>query len=139
MNVLTKSGARTLLEQAFASLLDPSEPVENLSRFYAETCVQDIDGEAIDYPAFLTHARAIKRSIRTARVNFDELLIEGSKVAAIYSVESESPNGERRKLKVIAFVTFEGTRIASLTELTRPIDGNDSTGRRPARIAADPQ
>jgi ketosteroid isomerase-like protein len=118
---LTKDKARPLLDAAFASLLDPHEPVENLSRHYAETCVQEVDGVRMGYGEFLGHARALKQAIRSGRVTFDALVVEDPTVAAMYVVETHTISGETARLKVIAFITIEGGRIASLTELTHPV------------------
>jgi hypothetical protein len=71
MTGLTNDEARALLGEAFADLLDPSKDVETLSRYFSPTCVQEVDGEVMDYGRFLDHARAIKRSIRLARVTFE--------------------------------------------------------------------
>jgi len=121
VTALTKAGARSLLDAAFASLLDPHEPVENLSRHYSETCVQEIDGVRMDYAEFLGHARALKQSLRSARVSFEALIVEDPAVAAMYLVETQTMNGDNAKLKIIAFITIEDGRIAALTELTHPM------------------
>jgi hypothetical protein len=118
---LTKDQAHALLDAAFASLLDPLEPVEHLSRHYAETCVQEVDGVRMDYGEFIGHARALKQSIRSGRLAFDALVVEDPTVAAMYVVETRTIGGETAKLRVIAFITIEGGRIASLIELTRPL------------------
>ena len=121
MAALTKDRARALLDAAFASLLDPHEPVESLSRHYAETCVQEVDGVRMGYAEFLGHARALKQSICSGRVTFEALVVDDPTVAAIYVVETRTIAGEPARLKVIAFITIESGRIASLTELTHPV------------------
>ena len=121
MGELTKAEAREFLAAAFANLLDPQQPVESLLRHYAETCTQEIDGARIDFSQFLDHARALKRSIRSGRVTFEEFIVEGERIAAVYVVETESIHGGSAKLKVIAFITIADGRIASLTELTHPM------------------
>jgi hypothetical protein len=84
MTGLTNDEARALLGEAFANLVDPSEDVETLSRYFSPTCVQEIDGEVMDYSQFLDHARAIKRSIRSARVTFEALIVEAATIADIW-------------------------------------------------------
>jgi hypothetical protein len=123
MSDLTNEQARALLSAAFANLLDPEQDVEALSRFFSESCVQDVDGVRMDYPQFLEHAREIKRSIRSARVTFDALIVEGSTIADIHTVEMERTNGTRTRLKVIAFNTVLHGRIVNVDELTRLMDG----------------
>jgi ketosteroid isomerase-like protein len=115
---LTHDDALRLMEAAFASLIDRQEPVEALSRFYAQDCVQEVDGEWMAYPQFLDHARRIKASIRSAQVRFEALAVDGAAIAAIYRVESLSQNGEAGTLKVIAFLTVADGKIASVKELT---------------------
>jgi ketosteroid isomerase-like protein len=120
MTGLTNDQARTLLSEAFANLLDPNESVETLS---SAACVQEVDGERMDYAQFLDHARGIKRSIRWARVTFEALIVEGSTVADIHVVESGRTDGARTKLKVIAFNTVDQGKIVRVNELTRLIRG----------------
>jgi hypothetical protein len=116
---LANDQARALLSNAFANLLDPGEDVEALSRYFSPTCVQEVDGERMDYGQFLDHARAIKRSIRSARVSFEALIVQGSTIADIHIVESERTDGARKRVKVIAFNTIDQGRIVSVNELTR--------------------
>jgi len=54
-------------------------------------------------------------------VTFQALVVEDPTVAAMYVVETQAMSGENAKLKVIAFIAIERGRIASLTELTRPL------------------
>jgi ketosteroid isomerase-like protein len=121
MTGLTNDQARALLSEAFANLLDPSEDVETLGRYFSQACVQEVDGEVMDYGQFLDHARTIKRSIRAARVTFEALIVEGSTVADIHIVESERTDGARTRLKVIAFNTIDQGKIVRVDELTRVI------------------
>jgi ketosteroid isomerase-like protein len=123
MTGLTNDQARTLPSEAFANLLDPNESVETLSRYFSAACVQEVDGERMDYAQFLDHARGIKRSIRWARVTFEALIVEGSTVADIHVVESGRTDGARTKLKVIAFNTVDQGKIVRVNELTRLIRG----------------
>ena len=45
MPELSKKEARTLIEGAVASLLDPKQNAESLSRYFAPDYVQDVDGK----------------------------------------------------------------------------------------------
>ncbi len=119
MTGLSNDQARTLLSEAFANLLDPSEDVETLGRYFSPACVQEVDGEVMGYGQFLDHARAIKRSIRSARATFAALIVEGSTVADIHIVESERIDGSKTRLKVIAFNTIDQGKIVRVEELTR--------------------
>jgi hypothetical protein len=123
MTDLTNDQARALLSDAFANLLDPGEDAETLSRYFSPACIQEVDGERMDYGQFLDHARAIKRSIRSARVTFEGLIVQGSTIADIHIVESESTDGASRRLKVIAFNTVDQGRIVRVNELTRVLQG----------------
>jgi ketosteroid isomerase-like protein len=123
MTGLDNDQARALLSEAFANLLDPGEDVETLSRYFSPACVQDVDGERMDYARFLDHARAIKRAIRSARVTFEALIVEGSTIADIHIVESERTDGARTRLKVIAFNTVDQGKIVRVDELTRLMQG----------------
>ena len=112
---ISRDEARRLMEAAFASLIDPTEPLSALSSFYAANCVQQIDGERMDYAQFLEHAQQIKASTRSAKVRFQALITEDSTSAAIYTVASVSQKGEAASLEVIAFLTVADGKI----ELTR--------------------
>jgi ketosteroid isomerase-like protein len=124
--------ARRLMEAAFANLLDPNEPVSALSRFYAADCLQEVDGERMDYAQFLDHARQIRASTRSAKVRFEALATEGLAIAAIYTVASVSQKGEAANLEVFAFLTVADGKIASLKELTRVMREDAGASAPPA-------
>ena len=48
----SKDEARALIEGAFASLLDPQQGAEALSRYFAPNYVQIVDGKQLDYDGF---------------------------------------------------------------------------------------
>ena len=59
MSGLSKEQARRLIEDAMASLLDPKQDAESLSRYFAPDYVQDVDGKRLDFNGFsITHAHS---------------------------------------------------------------------------------
>ena len=125
MSRLSKEQARALIENALASLLDPRQDAESLSRFFAADYVQDVDGKRLDFRGFIDHARTLKTSLRSARATIENFVVDGMTIADIHVVEGEKTNGDTIRAKVIAFYAVRDGKIVRVEELTHLLQGSD--------------
>ena len=123
MSNLSKDEARALIEGALASLLDPQQGAEELSRYFAPSYVQIVDGKSLDYDGFIDHARTLKKSLRKGRATIETIVVDGSTIADIHVVDAEKTNGDTIQVKVIAFFTVADGRIVRVDQLTRMLRG----------------
>jgi ketosteroid isomerase-like protein len=119
----SKDEARALIEGAFASLLDPQQGAEALSRYFAPNYVQIVDGKLLDYDGFIDHARTLKKSLRRGRATIETIIVDGSIIADIHVIDAEKTNGDTIRMKVIAFFTVAGGKIVHVDELTHMLRG----------------
>jgi ketosteroid isomerase-like protein len=119
----SKDEARALVEGAFASLLDPQQDAEALSRYFAPNYVQIVDGKQLDYDGFIDHARTLKKSLRRGRATIETIIVDGSIIADIHVIDAEKTNGDTIRMKVIAFFTVAGGKIVHVDELTHMLRG----------------
>jgi ketosteroid isomerase-like protein len=125
MSELSREQARTLIEAALASLLDPQQDAESLSRYFAPDYIQDVDGKRLDFDGFIDHARTLKKSLRGGRATIDKLIVDGATIADIHLVDAEKTNGDTIRAKVIAFYTVRDGKIVRVEELTHLLHGAD--------------
>jgi ketosteroid isomerase-like protein len=111
MSGLSKKQARRLIENALASLLDPRQDAESLSRYFAPDYVQDVDGKRLDFNGFIDHARTLKSSLRSGRATIETIIVDGMTIADIHVVDAEKTNGATIRAKVIAFYTVRDGKI----------------------------
>jgi ketosteroid isomerase-like protein len=125
MSGLSKEQARRLIEDAVASLLDPNQDADGLSRYFAPDYIQDVDGKRLDFNGFIDHARTLKRSLRRGHATIEKLVVDGDTIADIHVIDAEKTNGDSIRVKVIAFFTTRDGKIVRVDELTHLLHGAD--------------
>ena len=125
MTNLSKNEARTLIENAVTSLLDPQQDAAALSRYFAPDYVQDVDGKRLDYGGFIDHARVLKTHLRGGTATIESLIVDGDTIADIHIIDAEKIDGSRIRMKVIAFFIVRDGKIVRVDELTHLLDGDE--------------
>ena len=120
---MTRDDARTFLQGVFDRFFDPAASAEAVGEFFSPDYVQEVDGKRLDYSAFLDHVRLLKRTLDRATVTFENVVVDGSTIADIHVVDARKKNGERLRVKVLAFYTIEDGKIRRLEELTHQLEG----------------
>jgi hypothetical protein len=126
MSIMSKEDARDFLEKVFANMFDPRVRPENLSEFFSTSYIQDADGARLDFSGFIEHARVLKGTLRSARVTFEDILVDGPKIADVHIVEATKMNGDAIRVKVLAFYRLEEGKIVKVDELTHLLKGTDT-------------
>jgi len=126
MSELSEDQARVLIEGAIASLLDPQQDADHLTRYFAPDYTQEVDGKRLTFAGFIDHARALKASLRCGHATIERLVVSGDTIADIHVVEADKKNGDAIRVKVIAFFTVRDGKIVGVDELTHLLDGSDA-------------
>jgi ketosteroid isomerase-like protein len=107
----------------FDRLFDPTASAEDVGAFFSPDYVQDVDGRRLDRGEFLNHVRVLKSTLDSATVTFKEIAADGATIADIHVVEARKKNGDRVRVKVMAFYTLEDGKIRRIEELTHLLEG----------------
>ncbi|WP_051228877.1 nuclear transport factor 2 family protein [Pleomorphomonas oryzae] len=122
---LTTSEVHDLLRRLFAAFTDPTTKPETFAELLTPDYVQRVDGKELDYAGFLTHSAALQASLASSRVTFEHIVTDGRAAATVHIAEAVKTNGDRIRLKVIAYYEFRDGRISLVDELTHLMDGAD--------------
>jgi ketosteroid isomerase-like protein len=120
---MTTEEARRFLQSVFDRLFDPAASAEDVGAFFSPDYVQDVDGRRLDRGEFLNHVRVLKSTLDSATVTFKEIAADGTTIADIHVVEARKKNGDRVRVKVMAFYTLENGKIRRIEELTYLLEG----------------
>lgn len=123
--VLTESEVHDLLRRLFAAFTDPITGPEAFAELLTPDYLQRVDGKELDYAGFLAHAAALQASVKSASVTFEHIVTDGMSAATVHIADAVKTNGERIRLKVIAYYRFRGHRISLVDELTHLLEGAD--------------
>lgn len=133
---LTESEVHDLLQRLFAAFTDPTSKPETFAELLTPDYVQRVDGKELDYAGFLTHTAALQASLRSSRVTFERVVTDGRSAATVHIAEAVKTNGDRIRLKVIAYYEFRGQRISLVDELTHLLDGTEQDRDLGSRMRA---
>jgi ketosteroid isomerase-like protein len=123
---MTKEEARDFLEKVFANTFAPQADAESLSELFSTYYIQDADGARLDFKGFIEHARVLKKTLRSGRVTFKDILVDGQKIADVHIVEATKATGDTIRVKVIALYTLAEGKILRVDELTHLLKGADT-------------
>lgn len=123
--VLTEREAHDLLRRMFDAFTDPTTRPEAFAELLTPDYIQRVDGKELDYAGFLAHTAALQASLKSASVTFEHVVTDGLSAATVHIADAVKANGERMRLKVIAYYQFRGDRISLVDELTHLLEGAD--------------
>jgi ketosteroid isomerase-like protein len=126
MSTMSREEAREFLQKVFANMFDPQTAAESLSEFFATDYVQDADGAQLNFNGFIDHARVLKNTFRSDHVRFEEILVDGPKIADVHIVDARKADGDTIRVKVIALYTLENGEIVRVDELTHLLKGAEA-------------
>ena len=123
---LSRDQAQDFLERVFRNMLDPTLEASALADFFSSSYVQVANGERLDYQGFINHAQAVKRSLATAKVNFERIVVDGDQIADIHVLDATKKDGSALKMKVLAFYKLRDGKIVEVDELTHLVQGAEA-------------
>ena len=123
---LSRDQAQDFLERVFRNMLDPTLEASALGDFFSSSYVQVANGERLDYQGFINHAQAVKRSLATAKVNFERIVVDGDQIADIHVLDATKKDGSALKMKVLAFYKLRDGKIVEVDELTHLVQGAEA-------------
>lgn len=122
-DIMTQDEVHDLLRRLFAAFTDPATKPEDFAELLTPDYVQRVDGKELDYAGFLHHSAALQASIASGSVSFEHIVTDGASAATVHVADAVKNDGERIRLKVIAYYQFRGNRISLVDELTHLLEG----------------
>ncbi|TIX87532.1 nuclear transport factor 2 family protein [Rhizobium sp. P44RR-XXIV] len=122
-DVMTQNEVHDLLQRMFAAFTNPATKPEQYAGLLTPDYIQRVDGKQLDYAGFLHHSAALQASLSSSSVSFEHFVTDGVSAATVHIAEALKINGERIRLKVIAYYQFRENRICLVDELTHLLEG----------------
>ena len=122
---LTESEVHDLLRRVFAAFTNPETKPEIYAELLTPDYIQYVDGKQLDYAGFLAHGAALQASLSSGSVTFEHVVTDGASAATVHIADVVKVNGDRVRLKVIAYYQFRGNRISMIDELTHLLEGTE--------------
>lgn len=111
---------KTLVQRAFEDVFSSGDFDEAvIARYFSPRYVQTTDGRTVDFSGFVSHIRELKRTLRSVKITFEQMIAEGSNVVSIHRAEAEKIAGGRISVRVFALFVIEDGKIVLCDELTR--------------------
>src|SRR5437773_2114322 len=135
-NALTEAEVHDLLGRMFAAFTNPATKPEVYAELLTPDYMQCVDGKQLDYAGFLNHSQALQASLASSSVQFQHVVTDGISAATVHIADAVKTNGERIRIKVIAYYQFRGNRISFVDELTHLLEGTEQDRDLGSRMPA---
>lgn len=122
-DVMTRDEVHDLLQRMFDAFTNPNTKPEQFAELMTSDYIQRVDGKQLDFAGFLSHSETLQKSLVSSSVTFEHIVTDGVSAATVHVAEAVKVNGERIRLKVIAYYQFRGNRISLVDELTHLLEG----------------
>jgi hypothetical protein len=98
-----------------------------MTRDEARQFIQEVfSGKTLDYQQFVAHMKAQKKIIKSAKITFKYIIVEGDKIATLHIVDAIKQDGSCIEAQVNAIFQIKDKRIFLCDELTHLIKGDKS-------------
>jgi hypothetical protein len=121
---MTNEEARAFMQHVYDVYSDPKVPIDEFAAFFSPAYTQDVDGKVLNYSDFINHLGVLRSTVEKATITIQEIATNGSTVADIHIVDATKKNGEKIRLKVLAFYKVENGKFVRLDELTHLLEGS---------------
>jgi limonene-1,2-epoxide hydrolase len=115
---------KNYIERVFKDVIEDLHADEAvISQYFSHSYIQHVDGHTLNYKEFIQHMLAQKAILSSAKVTIEQCLTEGNKICTVHIVDAAKKNGEKVKVKVIAYYEIEDDKITLCDELTHVLNG----------------
>jgi hypothetical protein len=135
-DALTEDEVNDLLHRMFAAFTNPTTKPEVYAELLTPDYIQCVDGKQLDYAGFLSHSKAVQASLASSSVQFEHIVTDGISAATVHVADAVKTNGDRIRIKVIAYYQFRGNRISFVDELTHLLEGAEQDRDLGSRMPA---
>lgn len=95
----------------------------DFARYHSKDYIQYVDGKVLNYENYVTHRKALQKTIKSLKVVFHDLIIQGNKVVTRHTAYGVKKDNKEIELQVIAIFEIQDGKIISCHELTHLAKG----------------
>lgn len=117
---------KKIIENSFKVVTDMTATDEDYAQYISKDYVQYVDGETLNYEGFIDHMKAIKKSVKSIKILFHDMIVEGNKVATRHTAYAIKKDNTEIEVQVIAIFDIKDEKIISCNELTYMVKGEKS-------------
>lgn len=109
---------KKIIEASFKSATDMNASDESYAVHHSKEYVQHVDGKVMNYEEYVTHKKAIKKTIKSLKVVFHDMLFDGNKVVTRHTAYAVKNDDKEIEVQVIAIFEIKDDKIITCDELT---------------------
>ncbi len=99
---------------------------ETYAHYFSQDYIQYVDGKTLDYNGFIAHMKTQKNVMKSAKVTFKYIIVEGDTVATVHLVSGIKKDGGVIEAQVNALFKIKNKKVVLCDELTHLIKGEKS-------------
>jgi ketosteroid isomerase-like protein len=108
----------------FKTVADMNASEADYGKHVSKDYVQKVNGETMDYQGFIDHMIALKKTVKSIRITFHEILEDGNKVVTRHTAQGVKNDNTMVEMDLIAIFEIKDGKIVSCHELTHMIKGS---------------
>jgi hypothetical protein len=114
---------KKVIENSFMVSTDMNATKADYARYHTKDYIQHVDGKVLNYDEYVAHREALKKTVKSAKIFFNDMIIEGNKVVTRHTAYVTKKDNKKIELQVIAIFEIKDGKIVKCDELTHLIKG----------------
>lgn len=124
---MTSNETKTFIKEVFTNTIENMHTKEETyASYFSEDYVQYVDGKILKYNDFIAHMKAQKNVMKSIKVTFKYIVVEGATVATVHLIDGIKKDGGVIQVQVNALFQIKDKKMISCDELTYLIKGEKS-------------
>ncbi len=118
------SPLKKIILNVFKIMTDINATEADYTKHVSKDYIQRVNGEVLDYNGFVDHMKALKRTIKSIKITFHDLIEERNKVVTRHTARGIKNDNSIVEMDLIAIFEIKDGKIISCNELTHMINGS---------------
>jgi ketosteroid isomerase-like protein len=121
---MNSSDIKNFIKEVFANTIEDMTATEKIyEKYFSKDYIQYVDGKTLDYDDFIAHMKAQKNTLKSAKITFKYIIVEGDIVATVHKVNATKKDGAEIEAQVNALIEIKDNKIVLCDELTYLLKG----------------
>jgi len=91
--------------------------------YHSKDYIQHVDGKVLNYEQYVTHRKALQKTVKSVKIVFHDMIVQGNKVVTRHTAYAVKKDDKEIELQVIAIFEIKDGKIISCHELTHLAKG----------------
>jgi ketosteroid isomerase-like protein len=118
------SPLKKIILDDFKTLTDLNATAADCAQHVAKNYVQKVNSEVLDYDGFIDHMKALKKTVKSIKITFHDMLEDGNKVVTRHTARGIKNDNSVVEMDVIAIFEIQDGKLVSCNELTHLVEGS---------------